>query len=126
MDTISNKDDRKLKVAVGATKNAPESLVHSQFGRCDWFLIFENETGMTKAIENSYAEVETGAGIGCAQDLIQEGVEAVISGQVGPRAYEVLTQAGVEIYLAPADISAQEAYDKFLSKELLKMEIQKF
>ena len=115
-----------MKAAVSATGTTPDSLVHGQFGRCDWFLIFENGKENIKAVENSYAEVETGAGIGCAQDLIQEGVTVIISAQVGPRAYEVLSQAGVEIYLAPSNLSAQEAYKKFLSKELTKMEIRKF
>jgi len=115
-----------MKAAVSATGNTPDSLVHGQFGRCNWFLIFENEKENIKAVENLYAEVETGAGIGCAQDLVQEGVKIIISGQVGPRAYEVLSQAGVEIYLVPSSISAQEAYKKFLSNTLTKMEIKKF
>jgi len=50
----------------------------------------------------------------------------VISGQIGPKAYEVFKEAGVEIYLAPPDISAQAAYEKFLSKTLAKMEIRQF
>jgi predicted Fe-Mo cluster-binding NifX family protein len=115
-----------MKVAVSATGNTPQASVHSQFGRCDYFLIFEDKNEEVKAIENSYAGVETGAGIGCAQDLVREGVEVVISGQVGPKAYEVLNEAGVEIYLAPPDITAQDAYEKLLSKKLRKMEILKF
>ena len=115
-----------MKAAVSANGNTPDSRVHGQFGRCDCFLIFENGEKDIEAVENPYAEVETGAGIGCAQDLIQAGVKVVISSQVGPRAYEVLSQAGVEIYLTPLNLSAQEAYNKFLSKELSKMEIRTF
>jgi len=115
-----------MKIAVSATGDTINSLVHRQFGRCDWFLIFENAKEETKVIENPYADAETGAGIGCAQDLIEEGVAVVISGQVGPKAYEVFKEAGVEIYLAPPDISVQAAYEKFLSKDLTKMEIRTF
>jgi len=115
-----------MKVAVSATGNNPESPIHRQFGRCNWFLIFGETKEMIKAMENPYAEMQTGAGIGCAQDLIQEGVEAIISVQVGPKAYEVFNQARVEIYLAPPDISVRDAYEKFLSNELKKMEILMF
>ena len=115
-----------MKVAVSATGNTAGALVHRQFGRCDWFLVFEDAKDKVKIFENPYADVQTGAGVGCAQDLIQEGVEVVISGQIGPKAYEVFKEAGVEVYLAPPDISAQDAYEKFLSKTLAKMEIRRF
>lgn len=115
-----------MKVAVSATGNTLDALVHRQFGRCDWFVIFEHAQETTKTIENPYAGAETGAGIGCAQDLIEKGVDVVISGQLGPKAYDVFKEAGVEIYLAPPGISVQSAYEKFLSKELTKMEIKVF
>jgi len=115
-----------MLIAISATGNSPESLVHQLFGRCEWFLGFDETRELVKTIKNSYAEAETGAGIGCAQDLIQEGVEAVISGQFGPKAYEVLTQAGVEIYLSSPDVTVRSAYDKFLSKNLQKMQVRRF
>ena len=115
-----------MKVAISSTGNRPQDLIHSQFGRCKYFLIFEDSSEKVKVIENPYAEAETGAGIGCAQDLIQEGVKAVISVQVGPKAYEVLNAVDIEIYLAPPNVSVQDAYEKFLSKKLRKMEIKMF
>ena len=115
-----------MRVAVSAAGESPDSLVHSQFGRCAWFIIFEEGKENVRALCNPYAEVETGAGIGCAQDLIQEEVKAVIARQVGPKAYEVLSKAGIEIYLAPPDVSAQDVYRRFLSGKLPKMEIKTF
>jgi len=115
-----------MKLAVSATGNSSGALVHRQFGRCDSFLIFENAQEPPKVVDNPYAGAETGAGIGCAQDLIEEGVQAVICGQIGPKAYEVLKEAGIDIYLAPPDTSVTAAYEKFLAQELTKMEITKF
>jgi len=115
-----------MKVAVSATGASPNSTIHRQFGRCEWFLLFDDSNKEVEAVENTYAEVQAGAGIGCAQDLIEKGVEAVISTQGGPKAFEVLSQAGVGIYLAPPDISAQEAFKRFRSKKLTKMEIRTF
>lgn len=113
-----------MKVAISAIGTTLDCTVHRQFGRCDWFLIIDDSNDTTEALKNQYAALQTGAGIGCAQDLIREGVEAVITGQVGPKAYEVLNEAGVPIYLAPPGISAHDAYEKYCSKELPTMEIK--
>ena len=115
-----------MRVAISATGDSPESLVHRLFGRCEWFIIFDETHQPAKVIKNIHTEASTGAGIGCAQDLIQEGVEAVISGQFGPKAYEVFKQAGVEMYLVQPNISTQEAYNRYLSHNLEKMEVRKF
>lgn len=115
-----------MRIAISATGDSPESSVHRQFGRCDWFIVFDETRQPVKAIRNLYAEAQTGAGISCVQDLIREGVGVVIAGQFGPKAHEVCKQANVEMYLAPPDTSAQEAYDQFLSKNLRKMEITRF
>ena len=115
-----------MKVAISSTNENSEALVHPQFGRCDWFIIYTETPEPEKALKNSYADLPTGAGIGCAQDLIQDGVKAVIAGQFGPKAYEVLQQGGVEIYLAPPDISVQKAYKRFLANQLPKMEVRRF
>ncbi len=115
-----------MLIAVSATGESPKSLVHPQFGRCEWFIIFEEKKRIVKTMRNPYTEAQTGAGIGCAQDLINEGVNVVIARQVGPKAYEVLNKAGIEIYLSPPDISVEEAYQNFLSGKLPKMEIKMF
>jgi predicted Fe-Mo cluster-binding NifX family protein len=122
----NNDGGNTMLIAISTMSEYPESLVHPQFGRCGWFVVFDETRKLVKIIKNSYAAAETGAGIGCAQDLIQEGVKVVISGQVGPKAYEVLKKASMDIYLAPPDISAHEALNKFLLKNLQRMEIRTF
>lgn len=115
-----------MKVAISAYGATPDALTHRLFGRAEWFLLFEDGNEQVKAFRNPFVETETGAGIGCAQDLIQEGVEAVISGQVGPKAYEVLTRAGVKIYLAPPEVTVREAYEKLKADALDRTEIRRF
>ena len=39
-----------------------------------------------------------GAGVRAAQTVVDEGVGAVVAGEVGPKAYEVLDAAGVRVY----------------------------
>lgn len=115
-----------MKVAISPSGSTPDALIHRLFGRAEWFLVFEEGDAEVKAFRNRYAETETGAGIGCAQDLVREGVEEVISGQVGPKAYEVLSRAGVKVYVAPPKVTVREAYEKFRASALMRMEIRKF
>jgi predicted Fe-Mo cluster-binding NifX family protein len=42
----------------------------------------------------------SGAGIRAAEFLVRQGVEAVISGAFGPKAYNVLHTSGVRLYQA--------------------------
>ncbi len=78
------------------------------------------------AIKNDSAEAATGAGTACAQALFNHGVKAVISGKVGPNAYEVLKAAGVTMYSAPPGLSVQEALEKFKAGSLPKNEVRRF
>jgi len=115
-----------MKVAVAAQSGAGALAVHAQFGRCDYFMIADTETGDMQTIPNESADAATGAGTGSALMLCREGVQAVIAGKVGPNAYEVLTQAGIDIFCAPQGMPVAEALEKLGAGSLQKMEIKRF
>ena len=113
-----------MKVAISATGNTLSAAVDRLFGRCAWFLFVDSETMECEAVENKNADADSGAGTSCAQLVLEREVEAVISGQVGPNAYEVLKQGEVKIFIAPKDSSVREAIDKCKHNELQQMEIK--
>jgi predicted Fe-Mo cluster-binding NifX family protein len=115
-----------MKVAVSSTGTALDAAVHSLFGRCDFLLIIDTDTETMKPIKNDFTGAVTGAGTGCAQAIIKEGVQSVISGQFGPNAYEVLKAAGLEMYSTPQGLSVREALDRLKAGTLPKMEIKRF
>jgi len=115
-----------MKVAISACGESLSAHTHSLFGRCDYFVIADTETGESSSVKNTSAQAATGAGTAAAQDLFNAGVEALISGQIGPNACEVLKAAGIAMYSAPAGISVQEALDKFKAGTLLKNEVRRF
>lgn len=115
-----------MKIAISSSGDSLAAHTHGLFGRCDYFVIADTETGEASAIKNDSAEAATGAGTACAQALFNHGVQAVISGKVGPNAYEVLKAAGVGIFLAPPGITVQEALEKFKAGSLTEMQIQRF
>jgi predicted Fe-Mo cluster-binding NifX family protein len=87
-----------MKVAVSSTGDAMESGVDPRFGRCSMFVVIDTESGEYKAVNNSSVGSAHGAGIGAAQTVAQLGVEAVITGHVGPNAHMALSRADIKIY----------------------------
>ena len=115
-----------MKIAVSAIGDNLNAKVDRRFGRCPWFLFIDTESLEYEAVENKGANAASGAGTACAQLMLDKEVEAVISGQVGPNAYEVLKQGGVKIFIAHQDISIRDAVDKYKNNELKQMEMKVF
>jgi predicted Fe-Mo cluster-binding NifX family protein len=80
----------------GADLDAPTSPV---FGRCPMFVFVEPETMSFEAVENPAVGAAGGAGIQAAQFVVARGVQAVVTGNVGPKAFDVFGAAGVSVYL---------------------------
>lgn len=75
-----------------------ESQMDQRFGRAASFIIVETKTMEYEAIENTGAAASGGAGISAAQLVADKGAEALITGNVGPNAMNVLKAAKIEIY----------------------------
>jgi len=99
-----------MKVAVSATGKSLDSGVDPRFGRASYFLIVDTENMSTEAFDNTNITSAHGAGIGAAQLIASKGAKAVITGHVGPNAYQSLNAAGVKIYTIQAG-SVKEAVD---------------
>ncbi|MCD6229869.1 MAG: hypothetical protein J7K00_03640 [Candidatus Diapherotrites archaeon] len=111
-----------MKIAISTEKKTMDSLVDQRFGRCKYFLIMELENGNpvnVKAVENLGALQGHGAGIQASQQLGELGIEAVITGNLGPNATEVLNQLGIKAYAASG--TAKDAVEKFSQGTLGKI-----
>ncbi|MDI6850316.1 MAG: NifB/NifX family molybdenum-iron cluster-binding protein [bacterium] len=86
-----------MKIAITSTGKNPDSLVDPRFGRCAYFAIVDSDTMEFKFVMNPALSRPGGAGINAAQFLIDEGVEVVVSGNVGPNAEQALRAGGVKI-----------------------------
>jgi len=112
-----------MKIAVSSTGKDLESQVSQVFGRCPYFIIIEIEDKKivkTEAMENTSAQQFSGAGISAAQMVVQSGAKAIITGNVGPKAYSVLKQFGVEIYKGSGTV--KDVIQKFIEKQLEKIQ----
>ena len=89
-----------------------ESEMDPRFGRCQYFLFVDPETMAFEAVENPNLAAAGGAGIQSAQLVANKGVEALITGQVGPNAYTTLQAAGIKI-LTGASGKIREVMEKY-------------
>jgi len=87
-----------MKIAITATGNTLDSMVDPRFGRASWFLIVDTDTkALIEAIDNTTGKAAAhGAGISAAAQIADKGVEALLTGRVGPKALPVLEKAGVK------------------------------
>lgn len=101
-----------MKVAVSATGPGPDALVDDRFGRCPYLALVDANTLETESIENTGGASHGGAGVATAQAVVNRGIKVVITGHVGPNAYEVLSRAGVKVY-GGASGTVREAVEAF-------------
>lgn len=86
-----------MKIAISATGPSLDSEVDPRFGRCQYFIIADTETNNFEAIDNASGMASGGAGIATAQMIAGKGIEAVLTGNCGPNAYQVLSGAGIQV-----------------------------
>ena len=91
-----------MKVAVTSSGANLDSEVDPRFGRCKYIVIVDAATMEFEAIENSAGAGSGGAGIATGQLVASKGVQAVLTGNCGPNAYQVLSSAGVQVFTGVA------------------------
>jgi len=97
--------------ANGADLEAPPS---PQFGRCSIYLFVNTDTLHFEAKENPAANASAGAGIHAAQFVVEQGVQAVVTGSVGPHSFHVFQAAQVPVYLYTGGVeTVREAVEAF-------------
>jgi predicted Fe-Mo cluster-binding NifX family protein len=108
-----------MKVAVSTNGKGMDAMVNPRFGRCSHFVLVNPDTNEQESLENPAQFSGGGAGIQAAQLLADKGVGVVLTGHVGPNAFQALTGAGIRIFLGTTGTvsSAIESYNKGELKE---------
>jgi predicted Fe-Mo cluster-binding NifX family protein len=108
-----------MKIAVSAAGDTIESGMDMRFGRAPYFIIIDQDTGEYKTVDNGAAQSSGGAGIAAAQMIVDKGVNAVITGNVGPNAMRVLAAGDIPVY-GGRHATVRENIEEF-KKGLLEM-----
>ena len=111
-----------MKIAISSTGKDLESEVDARFGRCNYFLIVEIEDNKLKdfkAIENTAKDQMGGAGIVAGEIVAKQKVDAIITVNLGPRAFSVFEQFEIKIYQGKGKI--KNVIQDFLDKKLKEL-----
>jgi predicted Fe-Mo cluster-binding NifX family protein len=106
-----------MKICVSAVANSLDAQVDPRFGRCPYLVIVDSESMQFEAISNMASGAMGGAGIQAAQTIASKGIKALITGNVGPNAFQALSAAGIKI-VTGASGTVREVVEKYKRGEL--------
>ena len=104
-----------MKICVTSSGQSLEDAVDPRFGRCQFFIVVDSESMQFEAIENPAMNAGGGAGIQAGQLVANKGVEVVLTGNVGPNAFNTLQAAGLKIVVGLSGITVGQAVEGFKS-----------
>lgn len=123
MNNSKNKIFNRVKIAISSTTKNIDGKIDEVFGRCPYFIITEvkdEKIGEVEAIKNESTDQTSGAGISAAQLVAEKKASVVITGNIGPRALDVLNQFNILVYSGSGIV--KEILQDFIDKKLNKIE----
>jgi predicted Fe-Mo cluster-binding NifX family protein len=111
-----------VKICVTSSGNTLDAPVDPRFGRTAHFMIVDSENMSFEAVSNTAGGAMSGAGIQAAQTIASKGVNVVITGNVGPNAFQALASAGIRIVVG-AYGTVREVIEKFKRGELTETRV---
>jgi len=101
-----------MKVCVTSEGNNLDSKVDPRFGRCQYFIIVDTDTLAFEAVQNPNIDSMGGAGIQSGQLIAGQQVKAVLTGNMGPNAFQTLQAANITVVTGISG-SVKEAVEKY-------------
>lgn len=107
------------KIAVSCEEPTLDSRVDPRFGRAAGFLIVDPDTMQFEYIDNGASQaMAQGAGIQAAETVYRSGAKVVLTGYVGPKAFQALTAAGIQVVQDVENMRVRDAIEAFKSGRL--------
>ena len=109
-----------MKIAFTTTGDTLDAPFNPTFGRAPKFLIVDLDTGSVESVDNiQNLNAAQGAGIQSAQTIARSGAQCLISGHCGPKAFRVLSTAGIKVYYSTA-VTVSEALAQYKASTLIE------
>lgn len=113
----ATKGEPIMKICVTSEGKTLDSKVDPRFGRCQYFILVDTDNMKSEAVANENIQFSGGAGIQSGQLMISKGIKAVLTGNVGPNAFQTLQAAGIQIYTGLSG-KVQDVIEKYKSGAL--------
>jgi predicted Fe-Mo cluster-binding NifX family protein len=106
-----------MKICVTARGKDLNSEIDPRFGRCEYFLIIDTDTMDFEALPNPNINSTGGAGIQSGQLVASKNVKKLLTGNIGPNAFQTLQAAGIEVITGISG-NVKQAVDKLKNNVL--------
>ncbi|WP_129599713.1 NifB/NifX family molybdenum-iron cluster-binding protein [Anaerophilus nitritogenes] len=106
-----------MKICISSLGKEKTSMMDERFGRCQYFFIVDTKTNEQKVLVNKGLTATQGAGIAAGQQVVDEKVDVLITGYVGPNAMKVLQGSDVKIYKGKG-LEVQKEIEEFEKENL--------
>ncbi|MBC2736395.1 MAG: dinitrogenase iron-molybdenum cofactor biosynthesis protein [Desulfobacteraceae bacterium] len=102
------------KIAVSSEGPDMDARVDPRFGRAAGFIIIDPDTMAFEYVDNGSSQVMAqGAGIQAAEIVAATGARVLLTGFVGPKAFQALNAAGITIGQNVDNLTVREAVQRF-------------
>jgi predicted Fe-Mo cluster-binding NifX family protein len=104
------------KIAISSEGPSLDDAVDPRFGRAAGFIIVDPDTLESEYRDNGAAQtMPRGAGIQAAETVAGGGAKALLTGYVGPKAFQALSAAGITIVQNIENMTVRQAIEKYKS-----------
>ncbi|NOU58543.1 NifB/NifX family molybdenum-iron cluster-binding protein [Marinifilum caeruleilacunae] len=105
-----------MKTIITSSGKGEDQLFDLRFGRAAWFCLYDDTTDLMDFFENKHIDAPSGAGAKVVEELIEMGVNKVISGDFGPKAKDLLEKFNIQMVILKDDHkSIKEIVENFKS-----------
>ena len=105
-----------MKVCITARGPALESAFERHFARAPYFILYNTRTGKSEAIRNGFVLSDARIGQNTVRLLKMNEVVAVITGEIGDNARDLLKGADILLHMYKGPAMVKDAIDAVLNK----------
>lgn len=89
-----------MKVVFSVLEQRENPPLDMRFGRCTYFQVYDTDSKESVWLKNKGQTADGGAGIAAAQQIIDQEVDVLITGNLGPNAFKLLDRSSIQVYRA--------------------------
>ncbi|RLC46830.1 MAG: hypothetical protein DRH57_05295 [Candidatus Cloacimonadota bacterium] len=95
-------------IILTASESDENSNLDNRFARCKFFAVYDEEKNSYSFYENNTENVAHGAGPQAVQKILKLGSNVLITGNIGPKAMDVLQSSKISVFQGLAEKSIKE------------------
>jgi predicted Fe-Mo cluster-binding NifX family protein len=102
------------KIAISSEGPSLDDMLDSRFGRAAGFVVVDPDTMESTYLNNASAQMRgQGAGIQAAEMVAGSGAKLVLTGYVGPKAFQALQAAGIQVGQELQGLTVRQALERY-------------